>query len=117
MTVLFRPDIVLPRDPAGFGQWRIGHYLDHRQLAVFAAKLTKPVFVPDYDVGYWDDAPSVVTSWLNRHYEMHILLRQPGSIQGIDLSAVDLSDDDQWFVWLDSHRLEHQELNQFYGLT
>jgi len=113
---LFRPDQALPRDPAGFGQWLRGHWDEHRQMIPLAAAQTKPIFVPDFDLGYWSDRPSVVTSWLNRHNEIHVLLRLPGAIGGIDLSAVDLGKDDEWFVWMGSHALEHQELRDFYGL-
>ncbi len=116
MTVLFRPDTVQPNDPAGFGAWRIGHYLDHRQLIEKARALTNPVQVPDYDLGYWNDEQRVVTSWLNRHYEVHLALRQPIGIGGIDLSAVDLSKTEEWFIWMEDHAQDHRVFNVFYGL-
>ncbi len=117
MTILFRPDTVMFGDAAGFGQWRIGHYLEHKAMIPLAFAQTVPVVVPDYDLGYWSDDPEVMTSWLTRHYQVHLLHRQASNVGGIDLSAVDLSKEEDWYIWMDDHRLEHQELRAFYGIT
>lgn len=116
MTVFFRPDIVAPHDPAGFGLWRIGHYLEHQALIKAAGALTPPTRIADYDLAYWQDEPIVVTSWLARHAQVHLALRIPANFSGIDLSEVDLSDDTEWDEWHANHSQEHQALRAFYGL-
>ena len=113
---LFTPNYCLPHDPVGFGLWRITHEIEHQQLRAKAFALTPPLAIPEYDLGFWDDDPRVVTSWLNRHNEVHQLLRIPTGITGIDLSAVTLDDDGEWNDWMQDHGDEHQQLEAFYGI-
>lgn len=82
-----------------------------------AKALTPPVLVPEFDLSYWNDDPGVVAMWLNRHNQVHQILRQPGAVAGIDLSAVDLSDDGEWEQWQSDHADEHQLLRQFFGIV
>lgn len=114
---IFFPDTCLPHDPVGFGQWRIKHELEHQQLRAAANALTPPFPIPEFDFGYWNDDPRIVSSWLNKHNQTHVLLRQPGAITGVDLSAVDFTDDGEWADWQNDHSEEHQLLRQFYGIT
>ena len=107
MTVFFRPDTVLPGDPAGFGVWLIGHYLEHKQFITSALALTVPVNIPDYAIQSWDDDPNAVATWLNVHEQIHSVLRTTANVTGIDLSAVDFTDNDEFFEWMEDHRLEH----------
>lgn len=118
MTVLFNPDQCLPRDPAGWGRWLAGHSLEHKQFIQINQAAVPPILLPDFDVLSWNDDPSFVANWLNNHYlGLHIPLRQLANSSGIDLSAVDLSDDESWFVWLEDHAAEHAAYRQFYGIT
>lgn len=112
---IFSPDVCLPHDPIGFGRWLILHQLEHVQLR--AAALAAGVQVPEFALGYWSDEPSVVSMWLNRHNQVHTLLRTPGAIPGIDLSAVDLSDDGEWDEWQQDHASEHAQLRAFFGIA
>jgi hypothetical protein len=114
---LFFPDVVLPHDPAGFGRWLIGHYLEHKQFISSAAALAIPQNVPDYAIHSWSDDPAAVSAWLNAHEQIHEALRQVAGYSGIDLASVDLSQDDQWYVWMDDHSAEHGAERQFFGLT
>lgn len=117
MVIPFSPDLVLPHDPAGFGLWRTGHYLEHRLFITQALTLVPAVNIPDYDLQSWSDNPTVVASFLNSHAQIHNALRAPANYSGVDLSAVDLTDDEQWSDWMETHRTEHQFLRQFYGVN
>lgn len=113
---IFSPDTCLPHDPAGFGAWRIRHQLEHVQLRATEIALVPSIIVPEYDLGFWDDDPRVVALWLNRHQSVHEILRFPGAIPGVDLSAVDLTDDGEWADWQQDHADEHEQLRAFYGI-
>lgn len=117
MTAFFQPDVVLPKDPAGFGRWLTGHYYEHIVLRQAAAALTTPVIVPDFDIFAWKDEPNFVTQWLVNHEAMHSQLRVGANLTGIDLSLVDFSNDDEFLEWMDNHRQEHNDLRSIYGIT
>jgi len=117
MTVPFDPDQVLPHDPAGFGRWLIGHYLEHQEFITLANQLSPPVPIPDFALQSWGDEPIFVSSWLNAHANIHLALRVPANVTGIDLSDVDLTDDDQWYQWMLDHSSEHASLRSFYGIS
>jgi hypothetical protein len=117
VTIFFRPDTVLPNDPAGFGLWLIGHYLEHKQFITSALTLTPPQTIPDYAIQSWNDDPAAVASWLNAHEQIHVALRAVSNITGIDLSAVDLTDEDEFFEWMDDHRTEHALFRGFFSIT
>lgn len=114
---LFAPDICLPRDPTGFGRWRAGHALEHQQFIPLAAALSPPVTVPDYDLMFWNDSPAVVRLWLEAHQRVHATLDEASNATNIDFSQVDLTRDDQWFIWMDDHATAHEGYRSFFGLT
>jgi hypothetical protein len=78
---------------------------------------TVPVFIPDYDFALWGDDKRVITSWLEAHQTAHEALRTYTGVSGIDLADVDLTQEDQWFSWMDSHADEHSLLRQSLGIT
>lgn len=114
--VFFRPDLVLPNDPPGFGRWRIGHYLEHKLLITQAQSLAK-VTVPDYDLGFWSDDAAAVRVWLDVHNRIHQVLDGPAGISSIDWSAVDLTDEAQWNIWMQDHAVEHGQLRSAYRIA
>lgn len=114
---LFSPDLVLPRDAAGFGLWLAGHFLEHRQFIGILGSQTTPIIIPDYDILAWSDDPISVRTWLDAHAQIHNALRAPAGISGIDLSVVDLTDDSQFQVWQDDHSAEHALLRQAFGVN
>lgn len=116
VTVFFRPDLSLPGDPAGWGRWLFGHYLEHQTFSTAAFNATPSISVQDYNLASWSDQKSVVTVWLNQHQNVHAVLRGQSGITGIDLSEVDLSDPDSFLEWMQIHSTEHQELRTFYGI-
>lgn len=114
---IFSPDTSLPHDPIGWGKWLQTHQLEHQQLRAAEIALVPSAVVPEFDLGYWNDNPGVVSMWLNRHNQVHQILRVPGAISGIDLSAVDLTDDSEWDEWQQSHADEHEQLRAFFGIV
>lgn len=114
---LFQPSLVAPRDPAGFGLWRIGHYLEHRQFIPLAAAAAPSVTIPDFDIAAWDDDPARVRIWLDAHRQMHVLLDQVTGQTNIDFSAVDFGNDEEFQTWQDDHATAHQGYRNFFGLT
>lgn len=117
MTVLFRPDLVLPHDPAGWGRWLIGHYLEHKQMVLLARGMSPPAVIPEYQIQQWSDSRRAVVFWLSAHQSIHEALRAQSGVTGIDLSLVDLNDNGQFEVWLEDHSTEHAALRSFYGIS
>lgn len=117
MTVNFQPDNCLPKDPAGFGQWRTGHYYEHVVLAQKCAALAKPLIVPGFDILSWRDEPEFVQGWMVAHQAIHVAIRQATNVTGIDFSLVDFSDDEAFSEWMDDHSQEHIAFRQILGIT
>jgi hypothetical protein len=107
MTVLFQPDTCLPKDPAGWGLWLSGHSAEHERMRVICLGLSTPIIIPSFNVLDWRDEPELVQSWLVQHEALHQALRVATNITGADLSLVDLSNEEEWFLWLDDHAQEH----------
>lgn len=114
---LFRPDLVQPRDPAGFGLWLRGHYDEHKQFITLSLALTPPLTVPDYDLLAWSDDPSIMRFWLNAHASIHQIIDQAAGITSIDLAAVDLSNDEEFDIWQEDHALSHADERAFFGIN
>jgi hypothetical protein len=43
-------------------------------------------------------------------------LRNFTGVSGIDLSDVDLTQEDQWYSWMDSHASEHADIRSALGI-
>ena len=115
---LFFPDECLPGDPAGWGRWLMGHYLEHRQFIASAGAAANPTTVTDWPFLQWSiSSKSAQAQWLNAHQQVHLQIRAQANVTGDDLSEVDFDDPDQFSEWLDTHSTEHEELRAFYGLT
>lgn len=117
MTVSFQPDLVLPKDPAGFGRWLNGHYYEHLQMRQLCAGLSTPVVVPDYDILSWRDEPQFAQQWLVNHEAIHSQIRFATNVTGIDFSLVDFSNDEEFLEWMDDHSQEHITFRQILGIT
>lgn len=115
--ISFQPDICLPKDAAGFGMWRTGHYREHLQFIPLCRALTPPAIITNYDILSWRDEPELVQQWLVAHESIHKQLRVATSITGSDLSLVDFSKDDQFLEWLEEHAQEHRQFRQVLGIT
>lgn len=117
MSVNFQPDLVLPKDPAGFGRWLTGHYYEHLQMIPLCAALSTPVIVPDYDILSWSDDPQKVQQWLVNHESIHDQIRQATNVSGIDFSLVDFSNDEEFLEWMDDHSQEHITFRSILGIS
>jgi hypothetical protein len=87
--------------------WLTGHYYEHENFRVACLKLTDPIVIPEYDILSWRDDPEFVQSWLQNHEAIHEAIRTVTNVNGVDLSLVDLGQDEQWYEWLDDHSQEH----------
>lgn len=114
---IFFHDIVLPNDPAGFSIWLQEHYLEHQQFVQLFQQHVTPVFIPDYNFALWGEDKKTVSSWLEAHQATHASLRNFTNVSGVDLSDVDLSKEDEWFTWMDSHASEHADIRAALGIT
>ena len=112
----FQPDICLPKDPAGWSFWLMGHYREHVQMAELCGLLTPAVNIPQYSFADWKDDPQIVQQWLVDHEAVHEQLRFATNTTGVDLSLVDFSKDDEFLDWLDDHALEHTNFRQVLGI-
>lgn len=117
MTINFSPDTVLPKDPGGFGQWRMGHYLEHGVIRQKCAALATPVVIAEYPILSWSDEPEFVKQWLAAHETIHEQIRAATNVSGTDLSLVDFSDDEEFLTWMDDHAQEHLVFRQILGIT
>jgi hypothetical protein len=115
MAIFFHSTL-LPKDPIGFSIWLQEHYLEHAQFVQIFQQQTPPIFVPDYNFALWSDDKKVTSAWLESHQAAHQSLRDHTGVSGIDLSDVDLSQDDQFVDWVDSHAAEHADLRRAMGI-
>lgn len=114
----FEPDLVAFGDPAGYGQFDIGHYREHLQFIQVLGGLPTPIEIPDYPLFSFLGAPQQASQQLiGIHYTAHELLRAATGVQGIDLSAIDFSKNDGFEDWLNYHRQEHAQIRAALGLS
>jgi hypothetical protein len=116
MTIFFH-DTVLPHDPTGFSIWLQEHWLEHTQFVRIFQAQAPPIFIPEFNFALWQDDKKVISAWLEAHQATHNSLRTFTGVSGIDLADVDLSQDDQWFTWMDTHADEHSLLRAALGIT
>ena len=112
----FNPTIFLAGDRAGQGRWEVGHYRQHLNYLNHLAQLLTPVLLPDHPLLTMGRTKLERRVWLEDHQEVHSTLRIYANVTGIDLSAVDFDDPEQFSVWLDDHALEHSLIDAAFGL-
>lgn len=113
----FSPDQVTFKDIAGYGAWDVSHHREHLQFVQVLAQQTPPVLIPDFDFLSFLTAGQSQKSQLETHQQAHAMLRQITSVQGIDLSEVDLTNEDDFYNWLQYHATEHQAIRQALGVS
>lgn len=117
MTTFFLPNQIAFGDKAGLGLWLIGHYRQHvRYNSVLAAK-TPPVIIDEFPILNWGESEREIKDWLNSHENWHQLIRQFANVTGADLSALDTSNPDQWYSWMDVHNNEHALIDSAFGVA
>jgi glycogen debranching enzyme len=114
---IFFHSTVLPKDPAGFSIWLNEHYLEHAQFVRIFQTQTTPLFIPDYNFALWDDDKKIISAWLESHEATHRALRTYTGVGGIDLADVDLTQEDQFYSWMDDHADEHSLIRRALGIT
>ncbi len=107
---------MLPKDPAGFSIWLQEHQLEHQQFVQIFQTKTAHVFIPEYNFALWGDEKAQISAWLEAHQATHEQLRFQTGVSGIDLADVDLTQEDQWFTWMDSHADEHALIRATLGI-
>lgn len=116
MASIFVNQEFIPGDMEGFAVWRSQHYYEHLQFNLIARNIPNPVILPEYDIYSWDNDPKFAKLWLDGHYEIHQALRQLSGVSGIDLQNVDFTNQEQVFIWLESHSQEHILLEEAFGI-
>jgi hypothetical protein len=117
MSSEFAPNSFQFGDRAGQGRWEIGHYRQHlRYLSALAAR-SPPVILADHPIMTIGSTDLERRIFLNDHATVHNLLRPYANVTGIDLSAVNLTDEEQFYTWLDDHCSEHALLDAAVGVA
>jgi hypothetical protein len=116
MATEFDPSIFSLGDRAGQGRWEVGHYRQHLHYLTKLAGLSPAIIIADHPILRMGVSDVQRKLWLADHANVHNILRQYTNVSGIDLSAVDINDPNEFQVWLDSHATEHQLIDQALGL-
>jgi hypothetical protein len=113
----FQPDQVTFNDLPGYGAYDIGHGREHLQFVQVLAQKVPPVNIPAFDLLSFLTAGQARNSILQSHAASHVMLRAALGITGIDLSAVNLDAQDDFYNWLGYHASEHALIRQALGMT
>lgn len=113
----FSPDLANFGDIPGYGAWDVGHGREHIQFVQVLAQQTPPVLIPDFDLLSLLTSGQAKRSMLESHQSAHDLLRQITGVKGVDLSEVNLDNQDEFNNWMGYHQTEHQLLRQALGIT
>jgi hypothetical protein len=114
----FQPDTCTFSDQTGYGMWDDGHAREHTQFVTSLGAKSPAVLISDYNLLSFLSAPkSARSAMLQSHYDAHKLLREQASITGVDLSAVDLDKEEDFYLWLGWHAAEHQQIRDYLGIA
>jgi len=117
MTSEFALNVFAFGDAAGNGEWLIGHYRNHLQYNAKLAARTPPVLLPEFPILAVEGGKIGRRSWLDSHQNWHELLRPLAGATGVDLSTVDLDNENEFTQWMGAHNAEHAFLDQFFGVS
>lgn len=117
MAVAFAPDIVSSIWDNGFGLWLSAHYFEHQRFVNILVANNPLVKLTDYNLNVWKHDEESVKDWIEAHAIIHEELRGLTGVGGVDLSQVDMDNNEQFMVWLDYHRQEHMQLRNALGAT
>jgi len=113
----FSPDQVNFGDIAGYGAWDIGHGREHQQFVATLAVGSPSVLIPDFDLLTFLTGGGARSSIIQSHAQSHNLLNAALGITAIDMSVVDLDDQNSFYDWLGTHATNHAQIRQALGLT
>jgi hypothetical protein len=117
VTTEFRPNLFEFGDVAGSGQWLVGHFRQHLNYNNVLAARTPAVVLAEFPILTMEGGHSGRRSWLNSHENWHELVRPFANVTGIDLSTVNLDNEQQFYEWLDIHNFEHSLLDLAFGIA
>jgi putative alpha-1,2-mannosidase len=112
----FTPDQVTFNDLPGYGAWDIGHGREHLQFVQVLSQATPPVNIPAFDLLSFLTAGQARDSILQSHAQHHVLIHAALGITSIDLAAVNLSDENDFYNWTGYHASTHAAIRQALGL-
>jgi hypothetical protein len=104
-------------DAAGNGIWLVGHYRQHLRYNSVLAARSPPVLIPEFSILTVEGGNIGRKSWLDAHANWHQLLRPFANITGVDLSAVDMEEEQQFYGWISAHNDEHSLLDVAFGVS
>jgi hypothetical protein len=104
-------------DAAGGGFWLVEHYRNHLQYNDVLAKRTPPVLLPVFPIMSVEGGKIGRRSWLDSHQSWHELLRPLAGATGVDLSVVDMDNENEFTQWMGAHNAEHAFLDQAFGIA
>ena len=113
----FQPDQVSFGDLIGYGAWDSGHGREHIQFVQILAQQTPPILIPDFDLLTFLVGGPVRGSIIQSHAQSHNLLRATLGITGVDLTEVNLDDQDSFYDWLGFHSAEHAQIRFILGIV
>lgn len=113
----FQPDQVTFKDGAGYGAWDIGHGREHIQFVQTLAGQFPAILLPDFDLLALLSAGDSKKSIIQSHANAHELLRGALGVTGIDLTEVNLDDENDFYSWLGYHADEHAQIRQILGIV
>ena len=114
----FQPDQSSFGDLAGYGYWDDGHAREHQQFVeMFAAQSPSIQIDAANLLTFLASGGNARNAQLQAHQKVHQLLRQPTNVTGIDLAAVDLDNESDFYSWLNLHAAEHAQIRKFLGIT
>jgi|ERR1700690_40601 len=113
----FQPDLANFGDLPGYGAFDIGHHREHLQFVQVLSQASPPIVIPDYDFMAFLTSGQAQKSMLDSHQDAHALLRQITGVQGIDLSQVDLTKENDFTNWIGYHSSEHAAIRQVLGIV
>lgn len=115
MATEFQPTSFVFGDRAGQGLWEIGHYRQHRRYVDYLAG--QGVLIADHPIIWMGKNKFQNQVWLQDHAALHNQLRIYANVTGVDLSAVDLTNRNEFTTWLDAHATEHNDIDTAFKLT
>ena len=112
----FQPDQVTFNDLPGYGAWDLGHGREHIQFVQVLAAQTPAVVLPDPDFLSFLGSGQSRTSIIQSHAAQHNLIHAALGITQIDLSQVNLDDENDFYNWTGYHATAHAVIRQVLGI-
>ena len=117
MMPQFSPDQCTFNDNPGMAMWDDNHYREHLQFVQVLAGLSTPILFPDYDMLRMLTAHEGRGATINIHNTAHQLLQQICGFTGTDYSQYDISQEGDFYSFLQYHADDHAQIRSFLGIV